>query len=146
MGRRRSLGRPREGIRIASFECARWGSHQGTLWVAITKNGSASFRVEPSMVTCCSFMASSRDDWVRGEARLISSANTIFAKIVRNQSDCGRSESPFYSPLVKKRVDLQISLSMSEDELGCGCAILVVEPVDPYFVFSGIFDPNVVGG
>ncbi|HCQ79425.1 MAG TPA: hypothetical protein DIV46_05580, partial [Verrucomicrobiales bacterium] len=35
---------------------------------------------------------------------------------------------------------------MSEDELGCGCAIFVVEPVDPYFVFPGIFDPNVVGG
>ena len=36
-------------------------------------------------------------------------------------------------------------LSVSKDELGYGCAELVVEPVNPHFVFSGIFDTNVVG-
>ena len=48
--------------------------------VAITKNGSGSMRVSPSVVTCPSSIASSSAAWVLGEARLISSASTMFAK------------------------------------------------------------------
>jgi hypothetical protein len=35
----------------------------------------------PSTVTCASLIASSRADWVRGEARLISSASSTCVKI-----------------------------------------------------------------
>ena len=35
----------------------------------------------PSVETCCSLIASRSADWVRGEARLISSARSTFAKI-----------------------------------------------------------------
>jgi hypothetical protein len=44
--------------------------------VAITKNGSGSAWVAPSIVTCCSAIASSSALCVRGGARLISSAST----------------------------------------------------------------------
>ena len=47
--------------------------------VIATQNGLPSGRVWPSRDTCCSFMASSRADWVRGVARLISSARTTWA-------------------------------------------------------------------
>ncbi len=48
--------------------------------VAMTKNGSSSFRVVPSTVTCRSCMHSRSPDCVRGVARLISSASRIFVK------------------------------------------------------------------
>src|SRR3989339_636517 len=47
----------------------------------MTKNGSGRGRVSPSLVTCCSSIASSRALWVLGVARLISSARTRWAKI-----------------------------------------------------------------
>ena len=50
-------------------------------WVASTKNGSGRRWVFPSTVTERSCIASSSADWVLGEARLISSANTTLAKI-----------------------------------------------------------------
>ena len=46
-------------------------------WVAITKKGVSRGRVTPPSVTCFSSMHSSRADWVRGVARLISSANRM---------------------------------------------------------------------
>ena len=49
--------------------------------VAMTKNGSGSGMVCPSSETWPSFIASSSADWVRGLARLISSARSMFAKI-----------------------------------------------------------------
>ena len=49
-------------------------------WVASTMNGGVSWWVVPSTVTWRSAMASSRADWVLGEARLISSASTTLAK------------------------------------------------------------------
>ena len=49
-------------------------------WVAITMNGRASSCVCTSTVTCRSCMHSSRPDWVFGDARLISSTSTTFAK------------------------------------------------------------------
>jgi len=50
-------------------------------WVAITMNGRSSWWVVLSTVTCRSSMHSSIADWVFGEARLISSPTTMFAKI-----------------------------------------------------------------
>ena len=49
-------------------------------WVAITVKGRASMWVVPSTVTCTSCMHSSSADCVFGEARLISSTSTMFAK------------------------------------------------------------------
>ena len=49
--------------------------------VAITRNGGSSVCVIPSTVTRPSAIASNSDDWVRGVARLISSASTIWAKM-----------------------------------------------------------------
>ena len=48
-------------------------------WVAMTKKGSGSWRVSPSMLTWPSSIASRRAAWVFGGARLISSASTTFA-------------------------------------------------------------------
>src|SRR5437879_3275287 len=48
--------------------------------VAITMKGRPSSYVSPSTVTCCSCMHSSSAAWVFGEARLISSARSRFAK------------------------------------------------------------------
>src|SRR5690606_18244305 len=45
-------------------------------WVAMTKNGSGSGSVLPSIETWRSSMASSSADWVFGDARLISSASS----------------------------------------------------------------------
>ena len=45
--------------------------------VASTRNGAGSGRVMPSAVTCRSCMASSSAAWVRGVARLISSASRM---------------------------------------------------------------------
>ena len=56
----------------------------------MTKKGSGSGVVVPSTETCPSFMASSRADWVRGLARLISSASRTFAKI----GPCRKKNSP----------------------------------------------------
>ena len=50
-------------------------------WVATTRKGAGSACVSPSIVTFASCIASSRADWVRGVARLISSATTTLAKI-----------------------------------------------------------------
>ena len=50
-------------------------------WVATTMKGRLSSWVTPSADTWRSAMASSRADWVLGEARLISSATTTLAKI-----------------------------------------------------------------
>ena len=50
-------------------------------WVAMTMKGGPSGCVWPSTVTWRSSIASSRADWVRGVARLISSASTMLAKI-----------------------------------------------------------------
>ena len=47
--------------------------------VASTMNGSGSARVSPSTVIVRSCIASRSADWVRGVARLISSASTIGA-------------------------------------------------------------------
>ena len=64
-----------------------WASGNGKVpkdssgfWVASTIKGSARRLVTPSTVICLSSMASSRADWVRGVARLISSANTKLVK------------------------------------------------------------------
>ena len=46
-------------------------------WVAMTRNGRGTGRVTPSTVTCPSSITSSMAAWVLGEARLISSANTM---------------------------------------------------------------------
>ena len=48
--------------------------------VAITMNGLCSRYVTPSTVTWRSSMHSNSADWVFGEARLISSPTTMFAK------------------------------------------------------------------
>ncbi len=45
-------------------------------WVAMTKNGTGSGWATPSTVVWPSAMASSRADWARGVARLISSTST----------------------------------------------------------------------
>ena len=50
-------------------------------WVAMTMNGSPTSWRTPSTVTFGSSITSSSADWVFGEARLISSASTIVAKI-----------------------------------------------------------------
>ena len=50
-------------------------------WVARTKNGRGSSASSLPIVTVCSCIASSRALWVRGAARLISSAITRLAKI-----------------------------------------------------------------
>ena len=50
-------------------------------WVAMTMNGGSIGCVTLSMVAWRSSMHSSRLDWVLGEARLISSARTMLAKI-----------------------------------------------------------------
>ena len=50
-------------------------------WVAMTMNGSPTSWATPSTVTRPSSMTSSRADCVLGEARLISSASTMLAKI-----------------------------------------------------------------
>ena len=50
-------------------------------WVASTRKGRGSGCVAPSTVTWRSSMASRKLDWVRGVARLISSASTRLAKI-----------------------------------------------------------------
>ncbi len=47
----------------------------------MTKKGSGRSVVVPSTDTCPSFIASSSADWVRGLARLISSASSTFVKI-----------------------------------------------------------------
>ena len=49
--------------------------------VAITKNSSGSLLLTPSIETWLSPIASSSADWVRGEARLISSARRMWVKI-----------------------------------------------------------------
>ena len=49
--------------------------------VARSRNGLGSRRVRPSVVTCCSAIASSSAACVFGIARLISSTSTTFAKI-----------------------------------------------------------------
>lgn len=49
-------------------------------WVARTKKGCGRAWVSPITVTRRSCMASSRADWVLGEARLISSASMMLAK------------------------------------------------------------------
>ena len=49
--------------------------------VAMTMNGGDMLRVTVSMVAWRSCMHSSRLDWVLGDARLISSASTMFAKM-----------------------------------------------------------------
>ena len=49
-------------------------------WVAITMNGDSSWYVVLSTVTWRSSMHSRSADWVLGEARLISSPTTMFAK------------------------------------------------------------------
>src|SRR6266487_1077210 len=48
-------------------------------WVATTRNGRGTACGTPSTVTLRSSMTSSSDDWVLGEARLISSAMTMLA-------------------------------------------------------------------
>ena len=65
-----------------------WASGSGKVpsssigfWVASTMKGRSSGRVTPSAVTWRSCMASSRADWVRGVARLISSASTTWLMI-----------------------------------------------------------------
>ncbi len=58
--------------------------------VAITRNGVASTWVVPSTVTWCSSIASSRADCVLGEARLISSARTMLAKIAPGRNSKSR--------------------------------------------------------
>src|SRR5712691_1267510 len=60
--------------------------------VASTRNGRGSGRVSPSTLTWRSSMHSSSADWVRGVARLISSASTTWAKIGpgRNSNSCER--------------------------------------------------------
>ena len=50
-------------------------------WVAMTMNGSPASWRTPSTVMWASSMTSSSADWVLGEARLISSARTMLAKI-----------------------------------------------------------------
>ncbi len=50
-------------------------------WVAMTMKGDGSGMVSPSSVTWRWDMASSSADWVLGEARLISSARTMLAKM-----------------------------------------------------------------
>ncbi len=49
-------------------------------WVASTRKGAGSGRVWPSALTWRSCIASSRADWVRGVARLISSTSRTLAK------------------------------------------------------------------
>ena len=49
-------------------------------WVARTRKGLGSGRLSPSAVTCFSSIASNRADWVRGVARLISSARRTCVK------------------------------------------------------------------
>ena len=70
--------------------------------VARTRNGSGSARVTPSIVTCCSAIASSSADCVFGIARLISSTRTTFAKTGPGRNSKSRSrwlktESPVTS-------------------------------------------------
>ena len=60
----------------AAGTCPRTRSGSGS---RCTRNGSASRRVTPSTVTCCSAIASSRADCVFGIARLISSTRTTLA-------------------------------------------------------------------
>ncbi len=55
-------------------------SYSTGFWVAATRNGSGSGRGVPSTVTWRSSMASSRDDWVLGGVRLISSARSRLVK------------------------------------------------------------------
>src|SRR5256886_11654365 len=50
-------------------------------WVAMVKKSSPSLSVRPSIDTWPSAIASRSADWVRGEARLISSANRMSVKI-----------------------------------------------------------------
>ncbi len=61
--------------------------------VAMTRNGLGSSNVWSSIVTLPSCIASSRPLWVRGGARLISSARTMFVKIgpglVSKSAVCG---------------------------------------------------------
>ena len=56
-------------------------SYSTGFWVANTMNGRASSCEMASTVTWRSCMHSSSPDWVFGEARLISSTITMFAKI-----------------------------------------------------------------
>ena len=67
----------------SSSPSGRWNTPTNVtgFWVAITKNGCGSACVTPSTVTDPSCMASSRLDWVRGEARLISSARMNWCMI-----------------------------------------------------------------
>ena len=63
--------------------------------------GSGRFIVSPSRVTWYSCMASSSADWVRGEARLISSARIRLAKIGPSRSTnwfCARLK--MYPPVI----------------------------------------------
>jgi len=63
----------------------------------MTRNGAPTGRVTPSTVTFPSSMTSSSADWVFGDARLISSASTMFAKI----GPAWKSNSPrFWSKTV----------------------------------------------
>ena len=75
------VGYPRISLRR---NLSSWASGRGKVpsismgfWVAITRKGSGSAMVTPSMVACLSCIASKRADWVLGVARFISSAKTI---------------------------------------------------------------------
>ena len=61
-------------------------------WVASTRKGSGRGKRSPSMEICRSSMASSRADWVRGMARLISSASR---RLVIT-GPCRSSKSPVF--------------------------------------------------
>ena len=77
-------GSPRESL---MRKRSSWASGSGNVplvstgfCVAMTKNGSSSFLVSPSTVTCRSSIHSRRPDWVLGVARLISSARRMLVK------------------------------------------------------------------
>ncbi len=71
--------------------------------VAITKKGSASGRVSPSVVTCRSSMHSSRAACVRGVARFISSAKSTFVNAgpLRN-SNCAVASLNTLTPVTSE--------------------------------------------
>ena len=62
-------------------------------WVATTVNGEPRPYVVPSTVTCRSSMASSRADWVLGDARLISSPMTMLANTAPGLNSNSRSRT-----------------------------------------------------
>ena len=74
-------------IVIRTAKRSSWASGSGYVpsystgfWVAMTRNGRSSTCVAPSTVTCVSCIASRSEDWVFGEARLISSTRRTLAK------------------------------------------------------------------